>query len=46
MGFCIKAELMIEIDDKHKRKIKVEWKGPSDGKINQSKKINNKVSLE
>ncbi len=29
MHFCIKAELLVIINDKHRRRVKVEWKGPS-----------------
>lgn len=42
--FCIKADLLIEIDEKLKRRIKVEWKGPSDSKVNESKPVNKKPS--
>jgi hypothetical protein len=36
-GFCLKADLLIEIDKKMKRRIKVEWKGPSDSVIKEAK---------
>lgn len=36
-GFCLKADLLIEIDQKMKRRIKVEWKGPSDSVMKEVK---------
>jgi len=41
--FCIKADLLIEIDEKFKRKIKVEWKGPSSTDVNEYKTPNKKL---
>lgn len=29
MHFCFKAELLVKIDGKHERHVKVEWDGPS-----------------
>jgi hypothetical protein len=43
-GFCLKADLLIEIDNKMKRRIKVEWKGPSDSFKNEVKKTAKKSS--
>ena len=43
-GFCLKSDLLIEIDNKMKRRIKVEWKGPSDSVKNEIKKTVKKSS--
>jgi hypothetical protein len=43
-GFCLKADLLIEIDEKMKRRIKVEWKGPSDSVKNEVKNTPKKSS--
>ena len=41
-GFCLKADLLIEIDEKMKRRIKIEWKGPSDSMKNEARNLSKK----